>query len=271
VSEDLANRTTSVVTPPGVVALESPSLFRQESNGDAGPTAYELKFLLSEEQARLVEALARHRLTPDPHADPALGGAYRTTSLYTDTPQFDVFRRVGSYGRSKLRARRYGQNGPVFLEQKDKNGDKVRKCRVSVPTPELAILTRPGAPTGWPGEWFHQRLALRRLAPVCRVTYERVAYLGTADGGAVRLTFDRNVRGEVADGWEVVPVRSAAELLPGHVICEFKYRLAMPLLFKEIVQALGLNPSPISKYRRFVALAGIAPEVAAERGGPADG
>lgn len=269
-SEDLANRAATVVQSP-VAAPESPSLFRQGSTEDAGPTAYELKFLLSEQQARLVEGLACHRLTLDPHADPTLGGAYRITSLYTDTPQFDVFRRIGNYGRSKLRVRRYGQNGPVFLEQKDKDGDKVRKCRVSVPTPDLAILARAGSPNGWAGDWFHQRLAVRSLVPVCRVTYERVAYFGTAEGSAVRLTFDRNVRGEVADGWVVSPVGSTVELLPGQVICEFKYRLAMPLLFKEIVLALGLNPSPISKYRRFVAFAGIAPPIASERGGPADG
>ena len=47
----------------------------------------------------------------------------------------------------------------------------------------------------WAGEWFHSELIEKRLRPVCRVAYERVAYLGTADGGVVRLTFDRNVRG----------------------------------------------------------------------------
>ena len=270
-SEDLANHTIAVVPLSPGGSLESPSLFRQEATEEAAPPAYEIKFLLTEEQARVMEARVRGRLFPDPHADPALGGAYRITSLYTDTPQFDVFRRAGEFARSKFRVRRYGHNGPVFVERKDKNGDKVRKCRVSVPTADLAIMAAPVAPTSWAGGWFHHELTRRRLVPVCRITYERVAYLGTADSSTIRLTFDRTVRGEVAAGWEVVPVGASAELLPGQVICEFKYRAAMPLLFKEIVEALGLNPTPCSKYRRFVEAAGIAPKVAqAERGGEAD-
>jgi hypothetical protein len=272
VSEDIANQTVTPVAPSLGAVLESPSLFRREAKEDANPPAYEVKFLLSEEQARAVEAMVRGRLAPDPHGDPALGGAYRITSLYTDTPGFDVFRRVGDYGRSKFRVRRYGAGGPVFVERKDKNGDKVRKCRASVPASDLTILAHGAAPTDWVGGWFHQQLAARRLAPVCRITYERVAYLGAAEGGAVRLTFDRRVRGELASGWELVPVGASAELLPGQVVCEFKYRLTMPLLFKEIVRALGLNPAACSKYRRFVRAAGIAPgPVADEDGGRADG
>ena len=209
------NRTAAPVAISPGATLESPSLFRQEATEESVPPAYEIKFLLSEDQARSVEARVRGRLSPDPHADPALGGAYRITSLYTDTPQFDVFRRTGEFARSKFRVRRYGHNGPVFVERKDKNGDKVRKCRVSVPTADLAILAAPVAPASWAGGWFHHELTRRRLAPVCRITYERVAYLGTTDGGTVRLTFDRTVRGELAAGWEVAPVGGAGICFPG--------------------------------------------------------
>ena len=266
-SEDYANRTESFILLAGAVP-QSPSLFRQEAIEDEAP-AYELKFLLNEEQARTVEHHVRGRLAPDPHADPALGGAYRTTSLYTDAPQFDVFHRVGEFARSKFRVRRYGQEGPAFLERKDKTGDRVRKFRVSVPTADLAVLTAPGAPANWPGDWFHHQLSLRQLRPVCRIGYDRIAYLGSADGGAVRITFDRNVRGEVADGWHPHPVGPSPELLPGEVICEFKFRSAMPLLFKEIVQAHSMNPTTVSKYRRFVQAAGIAPATGGYKGGSA--
>lgn len=250
--------------PPAVAngcALESPSLFRG-TGGDgesAGPAAYEVKFLLDEGQAADVVALLGGRLDPDPHADPALGGAYRTTSLYTDTPDFAVFRRLGESARSKFRVRRYGAGGPVFLERKDKDGDRVHKCRASVGPHELPVLADPAHPPGWVGGWFHCQLGLRRLHPVCRVTYERVAFLGRADGGTVRVTFDRKARGEATHGWDLTPVAAGPELLPGQVICEFKFRLAMPLMFKEIVGALGLNPTTVSKYRRFVTAAGLAP------------
>ena len=54
--------------------------------------AYELKFTLDAEKAGLVEHWARRHMAPDPHGDPALGGAYRIHSLYLDTPALDVYR-----------------------------------------------------------------------------------------------------------------------------------------------------------------------------------
>jgi hypothetical protein len=94
--------------------------------------------------------------------------------------------------------------------------------------------------------------------------------LGVADGGTVRVTFDRSVRGEPTRGWGVSPVTSSTELLPGLVICEFKYRVALPRLFKEIMEALGLQPKPCSKYRRFVEAAGLAGAPEAPDGARAD-
>lgn len=255
-SEELANDCASrVAFAPGLI--ESPSLFRFEANGVPAPAAYEIKFLLAEEQAREVEARLGGRLTLDSHADPSLGGAYRTTSLYTETPDYAVFRRAGEHGKSKFRVRRYGLTGPVFLERKDKDGDRVHKSRVSVPAADLSDLSTGRANVQWPGGWFRDEIIRRRLAPICRISYDRVAYLGTTETGAVRVTFDRQVRGEIASGWNVVPVGAATELLPGRVICEFKYRTALPPLFKEIVTVLGLQPTPCSKYRCFIASAGI--------------
>jgi hypothetical protein len=231
------------------VTLESPSLF---AAGTDGPPAYELKFLLAEEQAGAVEAVARRHLSLDPHVEAVLGNAYRTTSLYTDTPGFEVLSRTGTLGRRKYRVRRYGAGGPVFLERKTKSGDRVRKRRIAVPAAELAALASPESPPGWAGNWFHRQLVARHLRPVCRIAYERVAYTGAADGGPARLTFDRRVRGVLADGWTVDPVGEAPVLLDGRVICEFKFRLALPTLFKGLIADLGLTPSTVSKYRLFM-------------------
>ena len=261
VTEELANHRASRVAfaPP---TIESPSLFRFEANGTPAPPAFEIKFLLTEEQVREVEARLHGRLALDSHADPVLGGAYRTTSVYTETPDFEVFRRVGDYGKSKFRIRRYGSAGPVYLERKDKDGDKVHKSRVSVHMTELASFSERLAATQGPGGWFRDATIQRRLAPICRISYDRVAYVGATESGAVRVTFDRKVHGEISTGWEVVPVQATAELLPDQVICEFKYRMALPLLFKEIVGTLKLQPTSCSKYRRFIAAAGIAPRLA---------
>ena len=80
--------------------------------------AAELKFLVSPALAGQIGGWVLGRLQPDPHAGGGTGGAYRITSLYFDSPPFDVFHRRGSYGRAKYRIRRYGASETVFLELK---------------------------------------------------------------------------------------------------------------------------------------------------------
>lgn len=238
--------------------LESPSLFTPDGPTDA-PTAYEVKFLVTEEQVAEIAARLHGVLALDAYADPAMGNAYLTTSVYTDTPAFDVYRRTDGYDRDKFRGRRYGTAGPVFVERKTKRGDKVRKYRAPVHANELADLLAPEARGEWAGDWFHAELLAKGLAPVCRVTYERVAYLGTVEGGTVRVTFDRNVRGERCGDWTLAPVPRGAPLLET-VIAEFKFRTAMPALLKGIVADLALTPTPVSKYRTFVRGTGLVAE-----------
>jgi hypothetical protein len=80
----------------GVADAVSPSLVPVD-----GAPAFEIKFLLDPARAECVTAWARRHLVPDPHADPALGGAYRVHSLYLDTAGLDVYHRADSYRRRK--------------------------------------------------------------------------------------------------------------------------------------------------------------------------
>jgi hypothetical protein len=233
--------------------------FASPSLRPAGGPAYELKFLLDDALAAEVEAWARRRLALDPHADPALGGAYRTTTLYCDTPEHDVYRRTGSYGRRKFRLRRYGQSAQVFLERKSKRGDRVRKRRTAVPADELALLAHPLSVTTWPGHWFHRRLLVRRLCPACHVTYDRLAFVGAGGEGPLRLTLDRRLAGWPAGAWTLTPAGVARPFLTGHLILEFKYRAVLPAPFKELIGAFRLGPAPVSKYRLCLEAWGLAP------------
>jgi hypothetical protein len=230
--------------------IESPSL---AGTGDGAGPAYELKFLVDESVARDAEGWARDRLAPDPHGDPALGGAYRTTTLYLDTPALDVFRRSASFRRSKHRLRRYGAEPAVWLERKAKDGDRVRKWRSAVPGAELALLANPLSLVDWPGHWFHRRLWDRGLRPAALVGYDRTAFLGSCPGGPLRLTLDRRLRGRAASEWAVPPSEGGLPLLAGRVILELKFRLALPAPFKELVAALRLAPCGASKYRTCLA------------------
>jgi hypothetical protein len=242
-----------VIEVPGE-HTESPSL--AEPAGDRGP-AYELKFLLDEARAREAEAWAAARLGPDPHGDPALGGAYRTTTLYLDTPALDVFHRMPSFRRSKHRLRRYGAEPRVFLERKAKDGDRVRKWRTAVPEGELALLAGPLAESAWPGQWFHRRLHERGLRPAALIVYERTAYVGAGAEGPMRLTVDRRLHGTTAGAWAVPAGAGGVPLLTDRAILELKFRLALPAPFKELVQTLRLNPGPLSKYRSCMTACGV--------------
>jgi len=236
---------------PRPAGLESPSL-----SASPDVPAYELKFLLTEAQAKEVEVRAAGRLAPDPHADPALGGAYETTSLYCDTAQFDVFHRTGAFKRRKHRLRRYSTTPWIFLERKSKWGDRVEKRRTMVPGTDLALFAGPASATTWPGHWFHRHLMYRQLAPVCRIAYERVAFMGETADGPLRLTFDRNIRGVFTPHWCLAGFEGGLPVLTGGVVCEFKYRAYLPGLFKEIIQAMRLTPGPVSKYRAFLRASG---------------
>src|SRR6266567_9231034 len=87
--------------------------------------AFELKFVLDEILAAKVARWCAARMQPDPHGDPALGGLYRTTTLYLDTAAFDVVHGIGAFRWHKYRLRRYGHEAWVFVERKRKSGDRV--------------------------------------------------------------------------------------------------------------------------------------------------
>jgi VTC domain len=234
--------------------LESPSLYR----GDGGTPAFEVKFVLTEAEAADAEQLLRPSLAVDPFADPALG-AYRVTSVYFDTAALDVYRRSENYRRRKYRVRRYGMSATAFLERKSKSDQEVQKRRTAVPLAELGGLDG-AAPDEWSGAWFAKQVKDRGLRPVCRVSYSRVALVGSCPEGPIRVTFDRAARGLGARGPDPEPVADGPPLLHGEVIAEFKFLGAMPSVFKGVVEKLRLNPRPVSKYRRCVQAAGLVPE-----------
>ena len=210
--------------------------------------AREMKFLIDEGQAPAVREWARARLARDHFGSGPHGDDYTTTSLYFETPGFDVYHRRGSYGRSKFRIRRYGEADVVFLERKFRTSRLLAKRRTTVPILEMENLAAAKPRADWCGYWFHRRVLLRRLNPLIQMSYDRTARVGMASAGPMRMTIDTNLR--------VLPMPDRAfipgvgfPLIQGKCIVELKYRVAMPVLFKELVETFKLAPSPVSKYR----------------------
>lgn len=240
-----------MISPSTTAGWESPSLYPPGKGPGGAPRApaFELKFLVDEGAAREAEAWAGRHLAPDPHGDPALGGAYSITSLYCDTPRLDVYWRTPTYKRHKFRARRYGSAPWVFLERKSKWGDRVEKCRTSIPGYELHFLAHPASPADWGGHWFHHCLRESRLAPACEIAYRRTAYYGSGPEGPLRMTLDRGIRGVLMGEWTLDPFEGGLPLLVDRVILEFKFRSAFPSPFKGLMQDLRISPCGVSKYR----------------------
>ena len=82
----------------------------------------------------------RANLSADEHGDGEFGDEYKTTSLYFETSNFDVYHRHASYGRSKFRIRRYGLLDFIFLERKFRTDRLLAKRRTTVPVTDLQRL-----------------------------------------------------------------------------------------------------------------------------------
>ena len=220
--------------------------------------ARETKFLVDESLApRLVE-WARANLARDAFGSGLFGDEYTTTSLYYETPDFDVYHRRGSYGRSKFRVRRYGASDIVFLERKFRTHRLLAKRRTTVPITDLEHLAAPVPEPSWPGYWFHRRVLLRRLDPLIQMSYARVARVGMASAGPIRMTVDTDLR--------VLPMPDRAfipgvgfPLIDGHCIVELKYRLELPALFRQLVETFRIESSAVSKYRLGLSVLDYAP------------
>ncbi len=218
--------------------------------GGSGTAAYEMKFGVSELQAKELEVWAKSHLVLDPHADVENG--YQITSIYFDTPQFDVFHRQPGYDINKYRLRRYGLTSTVHLERKSKQDGRSWKCRESM---EISELARPRQE--WPVSWFKQELDQLQLQPMCLATYQRLAFMGNSSNGSLRLTLDRNAFGRVQSNHDLTPTLDGFPLVTDLVIVEFKYMAAMPSLFKSAIEQLQLQPTGVSKFRRCLRAAGL--------------
>jgi VTC domain len=223
------------------------------------PQARELKFAVDPDVAVGIRLWARTYLDADTHGAGTFGDEYRTTSVYFDTDAYDVFYSRGSFGRSKYRIRRYGDEDTVFLERKLRQPAVLAKRRTSLSLTALPQLAEP-AVEAWPGFWFHRRVMARRLRPVCQVAYTRMARSVVRNGEQVRLTLDSNIRALPAKDirFSTESALPAVTAMPDRLILELKYRGAPPAIFRQLVEAFALVPQTASKYRMGVVALGLA-------------
>jgi hypothetical protein len=222
--------------------------------------ANEVKFVLDQDLGVRIRQWARACLLADPHGTGAFGDEYRTTSLYFDTTRHDVFHRRGSHGRAKYRVRRYGDADVIFLERKLRKPGILVKWRTIGSVDGLHRLEDDDPGLDWPGSWFHRRLLIRKLHPVCQVSYHRTARAIVNGDGPARLTLDDDLRAMSTDAARF-NAEAGQPIFDGRMILELKYRQQLPAIFKRLVEEFSLEMEPASKYRLSMgALGHVQPE-----------
>jgi len=137
----------------------------------------------------------------------------------------------------------------------------VSKRRAAVGLAELERLHENEPDASWPGFWYHQRLLARQLRPICQITYRRIALVALTQYGPVRLTLDRSIQAVALNSVGFNDESRGVPLSDDQVIVEFKFRVDMPVLFKDLVAQFAILPKRISKYRlAIVALGLVEPE-----------
>ena len=198
-----------------------------------------MKYIVTPGQGSEIERWASRWLSPDPHC-----AQYCVTSLYFDTADSRVFRRDGSFGRAKYRIRRYGDSSSVFVERKLRTNQVVVKRRSIVGLASLDELSQlPEA------RWFERRLRARELRPAWQISYLRTACELPTDQGPIRLTLDRHLAGVPIDSIAFRDTLTTPLFDNQEMILELKFRRAMPELFRDLTNELGLKPQSVSKFR----------------------
>jgi hypothetical protein len=219
--------------------------------------ASEIKFVVDGSLAPKIRAWARTHLQPDPHGHGPYRDEYHTSTLYFDTGRFDVLRRQDSFGRAKYRVRRYGDLNSVFFERKLRRPGLLIKRRTRDGIDALDRLSDRRVDRAWAGTWFHRRLMVRNLGPVCQISYQRTARIAHTAAGLARLTLDADLRATRIDTPRF-QTDSGGEVLEGRLVLELKFHARVPAVFRQLIEDFMLTPQAASKYRLGMAAVGPA-------------
>ena len=221
---------------------------------------FELKYLITLQQAKKFKSALRAYLVPDEHGNN--NGRYALTSLYYDSPDLRCYweKEYGLRFRRKLRIRRYEtdepltEETPIFLEIKQRVDRVTQKRRVMLPYGDaLRLCNDRQLPDCAPEdkailEEIYIFLWQYNLRPVSIVRYDRQAFIGTEYDIGLRVTFDTELSFQayklhLHEGPSSLPM-----LPPNQVVMEIKVNERMPIWLTELIADHNLKMVRISKY-----------------------
>ena len=229
-----------IPTAPTTVDAENPIAVMQR---------FELKYILTREQARLLRQAMEGRMEPDQF------GRTTIASLYYDTPDRRLIRASLEKPefKEKLRLRSYGpatETSPVYLELKRKALGTVYKRRVRTTVKEAARFLDGDDAALEAGQISRELTSFREhygdLEPACLILYDRTAFVEL--GGDLRLTIDENPRFRREDLDLTRSGKGIPLLEKGCSILELKVQNAMPLWLAQTLSEARICKTSFSKY-----------------------
>ena len=211
----------------------------------------ELKVIVPRERVDDVREWAEERLEA---ATP-----YEVTSLYLDSPEFEVLE--GSYGRSDMtfRVRRYDDGTKIWLERKRRLGTAVSKRRTPWTLGDLpALLTSTVSSASEPAEAFRSEVTRGGFSPRVLVSFHREAW----SAPELRVTLDTGVRaGEQSSLLSLDRSATTRPVVPHGAVLELKTSSdERPAIMRQLLDDLGLQVESFSKYAASARALGLAPE-----------
>lgn len=232
---------------------------------------FERKYYITERQAIQVREFVRCYLQPDENSEGRPEYSYPVHSLYLDSDELMTYWATVhcEKKRFKLRVRYYDDapESPLFFEIKRRENECVLKQRGVVHRPAAALLLAgqlPG-PEQLVSNTPHHLAALQRFCylmqqlgarPRMHVAYMREAWV-SSQGNSVRVTMDRQVRGETQHE-AVFHTQMTQPVFPfgkQHVL-ELKFTDRFPDWLGKMVRQFDLLQTGAAKYCGSIALAG---------------
>jgi hypothetical protein len=225
---------------------------------------FELKYLITLQQAERFKSGLRAYLVPDEHGKN--NSRYTVSSLYYDSPGFRCYweKLDGLQVRRKLRIRRYetGQvlteETPVFLEIKQRVDRVTQKRRAILPYGEaLRLCNDRQIPDHAPGDEavlddIFVFLWRYNLCPASIVRYDRQAFIGTDYDIGLRVTFDTSLSCQ-SQRLHLHEQPSGLPMLPPNlVVMEIKVNERIPYWLTDMIAAHNLQLVRFSKYCRSI-------------------
>lgn len=210
---------------------------------------YEIKYLLTQEQYRLIKAAMEEHMTEDSH------GKSTICNIYFDTPDYLLIRRSleKPVYKEKLRLRSYGKatdDSDTFIEIKKKYHSVVYKRRILMKEQDAVNYLNheadtPNTQIGREIDYFLQQY--QDLQPSVYISYEREAFYGKDDPD-FRITFDQNILWRNTDLTLRSSVYGQPVLGAGQVLMEVKTAAAIPLWLTAILSGEHIYKTSFSKY-----------------------